>query len=358
MIDRNCDATILSGASDRRLAIAAMDYARSTRSRLGIEPSHSDLGALLHHDIPFLASVAGAAIGDAERRGNPHLSGIRTRDRSIADSARHVIRSTTFSSAMPDNALLADPLRGNVAALLVDRVARLAGVSRIDEDGPRDALAAHMVAESVRRGAGLVAEWSPGWAEAPGDPAADVRAYARCCFSLDDRQLAAEVLDQARDVRTRLSVDDDGTPQSTALWHGIPAMSVLFGARLQQGEARHLPPDVALPDDQQSFAMVSAMVAASLDGGAFLIERGRATIGEHALFSSLETGSTSVILLDRSARALDADRGGEDDPVGRALAASRRRDGMRAGCEWRPDDQARFLHGMALASRSSAGLGS
>jgi hypothetical protein len=356
LIDRNCDATILSGASDRRLAVAAIDYARSTRDRLGIQASQTDLGALLHHDIPFLAAIAGATMNDAERASNPHLSGTRSRDRSIADSARHVMRSTAFSAAMPDNGLLSDPIRGNVAALLLDRVARMAAVARIDEDGPRDALAAHMVAESVRRGAGLIPEWSPGWAEAPGDPQADVRAYARCCFGLDDRQLAAEVLDQARDVRTRLAIDDDGGPQASVLWQGIPAMASLFGARLMPGEALSFSRGAEARDDQQSFAIASSMVAASLDGAAFLEGRG-ATIGEHALFSSVESGSTSVILLDRSARALDADRGGSDDPVGRAVAAARRLQGLSSDATWQPEERPRLRQDIGLALRTFDGPG-
>jgi len=356
LIDRNCDATILSGASDLRLAVAAIAYARRTRDRLGIQASQTDLGALLYHDISFLASVAGAMMNDAERTSNPHLSGARSRDRSIADSARHVMRSTAFSAAMPDNALLSDPVRGNVAALLVDRVARLAGVARIDEDGPRDALAAHLVSESVRRGAGLVPEWSPGWQEAPGDPQADVRAYSLCSFSLDDRQLAAEVLDQARDVRTRLAIDDDGGPQATMLWQGIPAMASLFGARLLPGEALSFAQGAGVRDDQQSFAIASSMVASSLDGGMFLQGRG-ATIGEHALFSSVEIGSTSVILLDRSARALDADRGGSDDPTGRAVAESCIQRGLRAETAWRPEDRSRPRQDIVLALRSTDALG-
>lgn len=357
MIDRNCDATILSGASDRRLAMAAVDYARSTRERLSIQAADFDLGAMLHHDIPFLASVAGAAMSDQERKGNPHLSGTRSRDRSIADAARHVMRSTAFSSAMPDNGLLADPVKGNVAALLIDRVAALARVDRIDDDGPRDALAAHMASASVRRGGGLVTAWTPGWPDADSDPLADVRAYSRRAYALDDRQLAAELLDHARDARTRLGIADDGSPQADALWQGIPAMAALFGARLEPGEARTFGMGMNGMDDQQSFALASRMVAASLDGGVFLEGRD-ATIGERSLFASVQTGSTLVVLLDRAGRSLDAERGSSDDPTGMAVMSARTQQGLRADALWQPDDQVRLRQEMMLAARTFPGLGS
>ncbi len=293
---------------------------------------------------------------ESERSGNPHLSGTYSRDRSIAEASRHVMRSTAFSAGMPGNCLLSDPVKGNAAALLVDRVARLAGVARLDEDGPRDALAAHMASASIREGKGMTTEWSPGWPHLQDDPMADVRGYVRKAFALDDRQLAAELLEQSRDARIRLAVDDGSSPQATALWQAVPAMALLFGGRLEAGEGRRFEQSVRDMNDQQAFELASGLVADVLHDGKGLQGRS-ATIGERALFGSLETGSTMVILLDRTARTLDADRGGELDLAGRVMAAMHERAGRPAIPTWQPEEASRRPHEAAIVAHVLAAPG-
>lgn len=332
-----------------------LDYARGTRERLGIKATDFDIGAMLHRDIPFLASVAGAPIHDSERSDNPHLAGTVSRDRCIAECARHILRSTSLAAGMPDNGLLSDPAKGNVAALLVDRIARLAGVDRIDDDGPRDALAAHMISAGMKVGAGLITEWSPGWPQAHVDPASDVKAYTRRSYALDDRQLAAELLDHARDARTRLRVDDDGSPQATALWQAVPAMALMFGSRLEPHEGDRFALLVRGMDDQDSFSVASTMVSSALDDGTFLQDK-KATIGERSLFAAVETGSSMVVLLDRTARALDADRAGPDDPTGSLVMRLRLELGLSADAVWHPSDPTRRMHNASLAAQASRGF--
>jgi hypothetical protein len=355
LIDRNCDATILAGASDVRLATKVLAYARGTRERLNIRPSDFDLGSMLHHDVPFLASVAGAPMSEDERSGNPHLSAGVTRDRSIAEAARHVMRSTAYAVGMPDNCLLTDPAKGNVAALLVDRVARLAGVSRVDEDGPRDALAAHVASASVRQGRGMTTEWTPGWPDAVDDPGADVRLYARRMFSLDDRQLAAELLEQVRDARTRLGVPDGPEPHAIAMWQTVPAMATLFGGRLQEGEASRFRETSRDMSDQQTFELASGLVAAASGDRSFLAGE-RVTIGDRALFADPAAGGTAAMLLDRVARDIGAERGGPGDPVGIAIAAASRIEGGRPSFSWNPAEPPHAANRMAIAARIHPGV--
>jgi hypothetical protein len=354
LIDRNCDPTLLAGSSDGRLAAKVAGLARGTRERLDIRPVDSDLGALLHHDVPFLAFVAGVPMLEGEREGNPHLGGGQTRDRSVADAARHVMRSTAYAPAMPDSCLVSDPARGNGAALLVDRVARLAGVARMDEDGPRDALASHMLEAGAANGARPVVEWSPGWPEAAGDHEADVARYLRRAFLLDDRQLAAELLEQARDARSRLAVADDGSPMGNALWQTLPAMAALFGARLEEPEGARFRGAVGRMSDQRAFEMASALVASSTDGRPPRAVGGT-TIGDRAIFADPRTGSTAAFLLDRLAASLGADRGGPGDPVGAAVAARRRIDGLPPAFAWRPEDGVRPMRAIVPA-QAQAGI--
>lgn len=356
MIDRNCDATLLAGASDLRLANRVLEYARSTREKLGIRSTDFDLGSMLHHDVPFLASIAGAQMQDAEKTTNPHLTGTYSRDRSIAEAARHVLRSNAFVSAMPDNCLLVDPVRGNAAALLVDRVARLAGVSRIDEDGPRDALAAHMASAGVRRGRGMTSEWSPGWPDGEINPLSDVKAYSTRAYVLDDRQLAAEMLDHCRDMRTRLDIRDVDERHAATLWQTVPAIASLFGSHLEIGEAQRFSDMVSGLDDQQTFGVASRMVASTL--GFTSLSDHDMTIGERSMFASVETGNTAVLLLDRAARALDAERGGEDDPVGRAILLFRQDRRLPPSHAWEPEDTGRHVRNASMMAGMAPGIGS
>jgi len=256
---------------------------------------------------------------EAERHGNPHLSGEQRPYRMIADVARHVMRSTAYSVVMPDESLLRDPAIGNSAALLVDRVARLAGVARIDEDGPSDALAAHVASASIQRGRRVVLEWSPGWPDAVDDPDADVRSYSHRIFTLDDRQLAAELVEQARDARVRLGIPDGPDATAMTLWNAIPAMSCLFGGVMQEDEGRRLAPVISGMDDQSAFEVASGLVARSSSQTS---PDPRMTIGDRAMFAEPAAGSTTAMLLDRLALAVGAERGGPGDPTGIAVSSS------------------------------------
>ncbi|MFZ3481803.1 hypothetical protein [Sphingomonas sp. 3-13AW] len=352
MIDRNCDATILSGVADRRLADRVLEYARSTRTRLNIEPADFDLGSMLHHDLPFLAAALGAPMQDVEMHRNPHITRCYTTDRSIAEASRRVMRCTVFAPGMPDNYLLTDPTRGNVAALLVDRAAKCGGVARIDMDGPRDALAGHLAAAGARLGKPVSPEWSAGWPDAQSDRHADIRAYSARAFALDDRQLAAELLDHCRDARARLGIEDGPSSVATTLWQTVPSMTSLFGAKLESGEAVRFSRSVRDMDDQEAFGYASNLVWNALEQS-FPNEKA-ASVGERSLFSSLGTGNTLVLLLDRTAQALDADRGGSDDPVGRAVAKLSETRAQASDLPWQPEARAGRLESVAAMAHISS----
>ncbi len=288
-----------------------------------------------------------------ERRGNPHLSVGQRPQRMIADVARHVMRSTAYAVVIPENSLLRDPVEGNVAALLMDRVARLAGVARTDEDGPADALAAHLASASIGHGRGMALEWSPGWPDAADDPGIDVVRYSHRMYMLDDRQLAAELLEQARDARTRLGVSDGPDAMAMTLWNAIPAMSGLFGGVLQPDEAASLRPVIAELDDQSAFEVASAIVAR---GASETSVDTRMTIGDRALFAEPASGSTAGMLLDRLAVVLGAERGGTRDPTGFAVSSSRPDLHPSSGSIWSPVERNGVRPSPAVAA-AHAGLG-
>ena len=334
MIDRNCDATILAGASDRRLASKIVDHARITRARLQIRSSDFDLGSLLHHDIPYLGSRLGIGMLPQERADNPHLSSSASDQRSIVETARHVMRSMAFAIAVPDNCLLDDPCRGNGGALLVDRAARVLGVERTGPSGPSDPLARHMLSSSEKLGIEPVVAWSPGWTAPPQDRAsADHDAYSRRMHMLDDRQLASELLEQARDVRERYGIDDAPSPVSTLLWQTVPSMAAVFGMRMTPGEGGRFSSACTHFDDQRTFDLASSLVASTV-GSVPSTVGVLPTIGDLAMFAEPGLGNSAAFLLDRVASSLGAERGGAGDPIGRAVAG---RQGTDGGFQWSPD---------------------
>jgi hypothetical protein len=337
-----------------------------------------------------MAHKLGVPIDDHEERVIlEHGRKIRARGEGPQDAVEEMSRTILFGArdgrrTFPDSALFSAPEKGNLAAVMLDRMLRQEGISQSTRpDGGFDpypgpdgttrgidgvhgpkavgshAVARHMLEKTADMGHHPMPYWSPGHLQPPRDGGRFGRmlppesmleisaqeVYANRLHRLSDQDLAAELVEQAREMRDRrpeLAITGQGGYHRFVANYTIPEMGSLYGQAMQPGEVN--PHPVRREDDQQMFEGVSSAIYHSIAEGQHYVVRDpdhdRATLSEKAMFADPTNGNSMGMLLDRVARTLEVDRGGEYDRMGRAVAEVGRFRGQGDHhYAWTPRDQ-------------------
>lgn len=399
MINRNEDAILLSGLSDEVLARKVLDFARRTADEKNVSERDGSVGETLTRIVPYLAQKFGAEVTPDEVADRGKRDQYISEEFRVKEMAKEIMAASMYESSFPGNALLADPAKGNPVATLLDRYMDKIGMPKaIGPNGenpepkwgvgsirsgyvgadavPTTVIAEHMLKKTAEMGHHPVPYWAPGHTEEmrraePGSlgerlwdrltpetrlMSLNEQAYSRRLHALPDKELAAEMMEQARDTRERhdLKVDDRSGYHRYMTWHGVPAMAALFGQEMTADERSHYDHRTKVGmehaasrreeykpfTDQQHFdGMSSAVLNGFAEGSRYLIDtRGdsgvKPTLAERVMFNEPTNGNSMVILLDRMAKDLDVVRGQEYDLIGRRIAE--RTDRRQEDYEWKP----------------------
>lgn len=370
-IDIRTDPVLLGALSDRLLAERVLEHARREATRMGTDAAGaSPRSTLLNQVVPALAAGLGANVSLLERMAASPVSEA-TADAVVKQSADAVMAVVRSSGPGERDPLSADPMEGNLAAMLVDRYAARHGVARTsDADGwtkPRqtglttvtglapsvtgpeavglDALATEMLAATAGRGHHAVPYWSPGHASATTrkgslasvmTPESILRldaedAIAARLHALPADARAGEILEHARDMRERHGLGGGAGRHSFVIDHAVPAMAAMHGLRLRPGEGEHFR-DNPPANDQEAVATLSSRIMLGIvDGKSHLIDlpmrRGGSpeiALSDRVLMRDAAAGNSAAMMLDGVARMLGAERGGRSDPLGQSVEKATR----------------------------------
>ena len=395
MVDRNTDVVLVAGLPDVAMATKTLEHARELRQARSLTERDGSVGDLLNRIVPLLAHKIGVPIdgherqvimeyqAKPERRDDTSLKTVQDMSDTILDARREGKR------IFGDSPLFSDPEKGNLAAVMLDRMLsrenipqamRPDGTSKpypgpdgttnhvVGVNGPEavgmHSLATHMLEKTAAMGHHPMPYWSPGHLEAPHDPGRfgkmlsaesllDIdaqRVYSTRLSKLPDEELAAELVEQARDMRARrpeLDIAEQSGYHRFVTAYSIPEMGTLFGQKLQPEEIN--PHPIRRDDDQQMFEGVSSAIYHGIgEGQHYVVREGKRnpesdypSLSEKVMFADATSGNSMGQLLDRVAVALDVERGGEYDRMGRALAEVGRYKGQGDTFAWTPavDDE-------------------
>jgi len=391
-VDRQTDVVLLAGLPDGVMAAKALEHARDLRQTAGITERDGAVGDLLNRVVPVMAYKMGIPIDDHEHRvilehgEKSRMRGDRPQQ-TIEDMSQTIMHAARDGRRMfPESAMFNAPEKGNIAAVMLDRMLRQENIHQSTRpDGSLEpypgpdkskreivgvhgreaigthAVASHMLERTAAMGHHPMPYWSPGHLAPPRDAGrfvnllskeslleiSDKQVYAERISRLPDTELAAEMVEQAREMRERrpeLAFAEHGYHRYMT-WHGIPQMGTLFGQTMRPDEVETHP--VKVEDDQQAFnVMSSATMHGTGEGQAYVLRGTSAdheppSLSEKVMFNEPTHGNSMGMLLDRVAVALDVDRGEELDRMGRAIAEVGRHRGQGDHqYAWKPDVQA------------------
>lgn len=391
-VDRERDVVLLAGLPDRAMAAKVLEHARELRQGAAITERDGAVGDMLNRIVPVMAHKLGVPIDGHEERvirehgEKAHMRGEGPRER-VEDMSRTIMFAARDGRKMfADSALFNAPEKGNLAAIMFDRMLRQEGIEHATRpDGSVEpypgpdgttrgisgvvgkdavgthAIARHMLEKTAEMGHHPVPYWSPGHLQPPRDggmfgkmlppeslldiAAQDV--YAARLHKLSNEDLAAELVEQARDMRDRrpeVAITGQGGYHRFVVNYTIPEMGTLYGQRMQPGEVN--PHPIKREDDQQMFEGVSSAIYHSIGEGQIYVLRDKdhgepASLSEKVMFREPSNGNSMGMLLDRIAVTLDAERGGEFDRMGTTLAEVGARRGLGENSHaWAPSGQA------------------
>ncbi|MFZ3482222.1 hypothetical protein [Sphingomonas sp. 3-13AW] len=368
-VDRERDVVLLTGLPDRALAAKTLEYARDLRQGAGITERDGAVGELLNRIVPAMAHKLGVPIDDHEQRviveHSERMRGRGGPEQTVDDMSQTILHAVRDGSRQfRDSALFSPPEKGNLAAVMLDRMLRQEGIKQATRPdgsvepypgpdgttravsgvvGP-DAVGTHPVARRMlektsEMGHHPVPYWSPGHMLPPRDGGkfgkmlspeslleiSAQQVYASRLHALSDKDLAAELVEQARDMRERrpeVAITGQGGYHRFVANYTIPEMGTLYGQTLQPGEVN--PHPIRRDDDQAMFEGVSSAVFHAIPEGQHYVVRDpdadRASLSEKVMFAEPSSGNSMGMLLDRVAATLEVERGGEYDRMGRAIA--------------------------------------
>lgn len=370
-VDRERDVVLLAGLPDRPMAAKVLEHARELRQGAAITERDGAVGEMLNRIVPLMAHKMGVPIDHHEERViREHADKARMRGEGSLESVNDMSRTIMFAARdgrkmFADSALFNAPEKGNLAAVMFDRMLRQEGIEHATRpdgslapypgpDGTTNgvsgvigpdavgahAIARHMLEKTAEMGHYPVPYWSPGHLEPPRDggifakmlppetlldiSAQDV--YARRLNKLSNEDLAAELVEQARDMRERrpeTAITGEGGYHRFVVNYTIPEMGTLYGQKMQPGEVN--PHPIKREDDQQIFEGVSSAIYHSIAEGQHYVLKdesyeSQVSLSEKVMFREPSNGNSMGMLLDRIAVTLDAERGGEYDRMGRSIA--------------------------------------
>lgn len=369
-VDRQTDLVLLSGLPDRAMAAKTLEHARELRQGAAITERDGAVGDLLNRIVPVMAHKLGVPVDDHEHRvilehgGKMRMRGEKP-EQTIEDMSQTILHAARDGRKMfPESALFNAPEKGNLAAVMLDRMLRQEGISQSARPdgslepypgpdgtsrgvdgvhGPKavgtHAIARHMLEKTADMGHHPMPYWSPGHLQPPRDGGRfgkllppesmlDISAqevYATRLHKLSDEDLAAELVEQARDMRDRrpeVAITGQGGYHRFVANYTIPEMGTVYGQTMQPGEVN--PHPIRRDDDQMMFEGVSSAIYHAIPEGQQYVVRDpdhdRASLSEKAMFADPTQGNSMGMLLDRVAVTLEVDRGGEFDRMGKALA--------------------------------------
>ena len=397
MIDRNTDIVLLAGLPDRAMAEKTLEHARDLRQSRSLTERDGAVGEVLNRIVPILAHKLGVPISDHEKRViQEHDAKTSSQQMSPAEKVEDMSKTIMFSlhagrKMFPESALFSSPEQGNLSAVMLDRVLRQEGIAQATRpDGSLEpypvpigakyevsgvtgsnavgthAIAKHLLEKTKEMGHHPVPYWSPGHLLPPREggmfdkmlsPESRLEISARQVYAerinkLPDQELAAELVEQAREMRERrpeLAYQESGYHRYM-VWHGIPEMGILYGQNMQDKEID--PHPVKRENDQQAFDSMSSAVMHGIGEGQIYVLRNvdreadheAPSLSEKVMFNDPTSGNSMGMLLDRVAATLEVERGNEFDRMGRAIAeVARYRDPSVGGeaYRWTPrlDDE-------------------
>jgi hypothetical protein len=247
-VDRQTDVVLLAGLPDAVMAARALEHARDLRQGAAITQRDGAVGDLLNRIVPSLANKMGVPIDDHERRvimEHNEKADMRTQMpwERVEDMSQTILHAARDGRRMfPESALFNAPEKGNIAAVMLDRMLRQENIHQstrpdgslepypgpdgskreiVGVHGPEavgtHAVARHMLERTAAMGHHPMPYWSPGHLAPPREAGrfvnllskeslleiSDKQVYAERISRLPDTELAAEMVEQAREMRER-----------------------------------------------------------------------------------------------------------------------------------------------------------
>lgn len=390
-VDRQTDIVLVAGLPDRAMAARTLEHARDLRQGAAITERDGAVGEMLNRIVPLMAHKLGVPIDDHEQRViMEHSRKSEARDMSPRENVEDMSRTIMFASRdgariFPDSALFRAPERGNLAAVMFERMLRQENIpSSTRDDGSTEVfpfkdgestwidsvngpqavgthmLAKHLLVSTKEMGHHPMPAWSPGHLVPPRDGGrfadmipkeahlgiASDEVYRERLSRLPDAELAAELVEQARDMRERrpeVAIKGQGGYHRFVTNYTIPEMGTLYGQTMRPEEVN--PHPIKRDTDQQMFEGVSSAIYHSIaEGQHYVIREGlknpneeSPSLSERAMFGDVTSGNSMGMLLDRIAVTLEVERGGEYDRMGRQMAEVAGVRGQGSGVyAWKP----------------------